>query len=218
MEKTRLRIRFTKTGDLRWIGHLDLARAWERMLRRANLRLAFSEGFHPKPRINFPSALALGVEALDEVVELEVLGEVDVDFVEEGIRREMPAGMELLSIKSLSLSEGKVKVLGSTYRIRLHPSQVESVEKKILEALQSGAITAQREKKVVTCDTQNEGFQLKVDGDHLSFTLPTVAQASIRPSELLEYLGVASLLEDGEILQRVAVETQQPAEAYTQEN
>ena len=58
--RDRYRIRFGKTGLLRWIGHHDLQRLWERLLRRADLRLSMSQGFHPKPRINFPSALALG--------------------------------------------------------------------------------------------------------------------------------------------------------------
>ena len=84
--ETRLRIRFTKCGDVRWISHRDLARVWERLLRRAGLQLAFSQGFHPKPRISFPSALALGIEALDEVVELEVLGIVELEAIDQVLR------------------------------------------------------------------------------------------------------------------------------------
>ncbi len=70
--RIRYRIRFAKTGLLRWISHRDLARLWERLLRRAALKLSMTEGFHPKPRVGFPSALALGVESLDEVVEIEL--------------------------------------------------------------------------------------------------------------------------------------------------
>lgn len=115
--KTRLRIRFTKSGDLRWISHRDLARVWERLLRRAGLQLAFSQGFHPKPRISFPSALALGIEALDEVVELEVLGEVNLASIGDVLRREMPPGMELLELQELTSGLGKARVLGASYQI-----------------------------------------------------------------------------------------------------
>ena len=117
MNKTRLRIRFSKTGDLRWIGHLDLARLWERMLRRAGLKLAFSEGFHPKPKINFPSALALGIEGLNEVVELEIIGHVDLPQTQTDIASQMPAGMQLLSISCPDFATGKVRVRSSTLRI-----------------------------------------------------------------------------------------------------
>ncbi len=67
--RQKLRIRFRKTGDLRLISHRDLARAFERLFRRADLPLAMSQGFHPHARINFPSALALGIQGEDEVVE-----------------------------------------------------------------------------------------------------------------------------------------------------
>ena len=74
--RIRYRIRFGKTDLLRWISHRDLARLWERLLRRAQLVLSMTEGFHPKPRVGFPSALALGVESLDEVVEIDLAEEI----------------------------------------------------------------------------------------------------------------------------------------------
>ena len=72
MVRLRVRIRFSKQGDLRLIGHRDLMRCLERLFRRAGLALSFSEGFHPKPRMTFPLALAVGIEGLDEVMELEL--------------------------------------------------------------------------------------------------------------------------------------------------
>ena len=47
----RIRITFAKTGALRYIGHLDLHRMWERVARRAGLSLAYTQGFHPQPKI-----------------------------------------------------------------------------------------------------------------------------------------------------------------------
>ncbi|HEX3724775.1 MAG TPA: TIGR03936 family radical SAM-associated protein, partial [Pirellulales bacterium] len=61
MVRQRVRIRFRKQGDLRLLGHRDLLRAWERLLRRTGLELRMSAGFHPRPKINFPSALAVGI-------------------------------------------------------------------------------------------------------------------------------------------------------------
>ena len=61
MVRQRMRIRFTKQGDLRWLSHRDLMRTWERLFRRAGVPLGMTEGFHPKPRMNFPSALAVGI-------------------------------------------------------------------------------------------------------------------------------------------------------------
>ena len=207
--KTRLRIRFTKCGDLRWISHRDLARVWERLLRRAGLQLAFSQGFHPKPKISFPSALALGIEALEEVVELEVLGGIDLLSIGDVLRREMPSGMTLLELRALQTALGKAKVLGATYRIEHrcdpHSYSVEELQKRIEEIRLLPQLALQRDDKIIVLNTSDPYFDLKIEGEYFVFALPTVAQGSIRPSELLAHVGLGSLLEDGWTLQRTAV-------------
>ena len=210
MEKTRLRIRFTKAGDLRWIGHRDLARVWERLLRRANLQLAFSQGFHPKPRISFPSALALGIEALEEVVELEIVGELNLAEIQNSIEQELPAGMELLSLESPTYALGKAKVLGGSFRIELPPEFVECVRAKIDALLEKETIEVVRDKKTITCDRNDPLFDVSVDDGFLSFSIPHNDRGSIRPSELLELLGLEDLLASGATLQRTKVHLKEP--------
>jgi radical SAM-linked protein len=68
-DKTRLR--FSKTGELRLVSHRDLMKFFERALRRANLPVHVSQGFHPMPRMVFALSLGLGIVGLDEVLELE---------------------------------------------------------------------------------------------------------------------------------------------------
>ena len=66
------RIRFTKTGRMRFLSHHDLMRLFERALRRTGLPLRMTEGYNPHPIISFPTALGLGIESLDEVLEFDV--------------------------------------------------------------------------------------------------------------------------------------------------
>ena len=94
----RLRIRFRKQGDLRWISHRDLVRAVERLCRRADLALRMSEGFHPKPKLSFPSALALGIEGLGEVMELELVRPVEPEQVQQRLNALAPAGLVITQI------------------------------------------------------------------------------------------------------------------------
>lgn len=209
-DKTRLRVRFTKAGDLRWISHRDLARVWERLLRRANLQLAFSEGFHPKPRISFPSALALGVEALDEIVELEVLGQVELARIEKDIREQMPPGMELVRLESPAYALGKAKVAGASYRIAVPEQDLPALQKRVAEVLATERIEVQRDKKVVQCETCDPHFAVAVEDHCLTFSIPNRADGALRPAEMLEYLGVGQLLLDGEVLQRTQVHLQEP--------
>ena len=65
-----VRLQYTKLGKIRWIGHRDVARALERAFRVAQLPLAFSEGFSPRPRVSFGLALSTGHESVAEYVDL----------------------------------------------------------------------------------------------------------------------------------------------------
>ncbi len=210
MEKTRLRIRFTKCGDLRWIGHRDLARVWERLLRRAGLELAFSQGFHPKPKISFPSALALGIEALDEVVELEILGTFELSDIEARIKAQMPTGMELLNIQIRDDSLGKAKVLGASYRVAVPIDARAAVSQQIDDILGQNELSCDRAGKLITCRTDNEHFGLKLSDGHLHFSIPNDAQGALRPSEMLDLVGLPDLLDSGAVLQRTQVHLRVP--------
>jgi len=75
----KLRIRATKLGKVRFTSHRDAARLWERALRRADLPVAASEGFTPRPKISFGLALPTGAESTAEYV--------DVDLREPGEQR-----------------------------------------------------------------------------------------------------------------------------------
>ncbi len=211
-DKTRLRIRFTKCGDLRWISHRDLARVWERLLRRAGLQLAFSQGFSPKPRISFPSALGLGIEALDELVELEVLGLVQLDSIGEVLRREMPDGMELLELHALQTSLGKARVLGASYRIAHGLESTTELEQRIDSIRSLASLEIDREGKQIACSTTDPHFDCRIEQEQFLFSIPNVAQGSIRPSELLERVGLGHLLESGVTLQRTAVHLHEMAQ------
>jgi radical SAM-linked protein len=69
---TRLRLRYTKVGKIRFIGHRDLARVWERALRRSALNVASTEGFSPRPKVHFGLALSTGFESLAEFIDVDL--------------------------------------------------------------------------------------------------------------------------------------------------
>lgn len=69
----KVRVRFSKLGKLRFLSHRDLARLWERSLRRAGLPVAYSEGFSPRPRLHFGLALSTGYESLAEYLDVDLV-------------------------------------------------------------------------------------------------------------------------------------------------
>lgn len=205
MSKTRVRIHFTKTGDLRWISHRDLARTWERLLRRAGLKLAFSEGFHPKPKISFPSALALGIVALEEIVEMDLVGSVDISQARESIQQQMPDGMQLLSFVELPPGAGKALMIAASYEVQLSDSDAQVAGQQIDSLRAAGQVVIDRDGKTFSAKFGDPLFEIQCEGDVLRFTLPTTAQGSLRPSELLEALSIAHVLPEGAVLTRTRV-------------
>jgi hypothetical protein len=92
---TTYRLRFAKVGRAAFLGHLDLVRLLSRSFRRADLPLAVSRGFSPKPRISFGPALGLGIPSLGEVMDVDlehvVPGVRTWDVTDDSLRTELPA-------------------------------------------------------------------------------------------------------------------------------
>ena len=73
----KYRIQFSKTGRLKFIGHLDLLRTFQRVLKRAQIPLAYSQGFNPHPLLSFAHPLALGSTGLREYMEMQLEKEME---------------------------------------------------------------------------------------------------------------------------------------------
>ncbi len=101
----RLRVWFGKQGDMALVSHLDLMRLLDRIMRRANLPIAFTGGFHPSPRIVVASALALGATSSGEIVDFELTQSVDVDTFREHLVRELPTDIPIYNVVSLNLKD-----------------------------------------------------------------------------------------------------------------
>src|SRR5437667_8214695 len=99
MVKDKVRIRFRKDGDLRFVSHHDLMRSFERMLRRAGLPFHSTNGFNPKPRLIFALSLPLGVVGCAELAELELDSIVAPGEIHERLAAQAPAGLSILHVE-----------------------------------------------------------------------------------------------------------------------
>ena len=97
-----MRVRFSKHGPVRFISHRDVARAFERAFRIAELPLAFSSGFSPHPKVSFGPALAVGYESDAEYLDLELTHEVDAAWLAPAISAGLPEGMDVLGLTALA--------------------------------------------------------------------------------------------------------------------
>lgn len=208
MIRQRIRIRFSKTGDLRLISHRDLVRVWERLFRRAELPLSMSEGFHPKAKLNFPSALGLGIAGLDEVMEVEIAEEADVEQLRRRLEPLCPPGLEILEVTAPPQGSRKPNVVSMTYEVLVPEDRREAAAEAARELMGRPELLIERPGRSEPIDVRAELDSLELEPQRgvLRMKLMASRQASARPREVLEAVGLGDLERQGSHLQRTHVE------------
>jgi radical SAM-linked protein len=107
----RFRIRYTKLGRAAFLGHLDAMRVLSRLFRRAQIEVAYSRGFHPKPSIEFAPALSLGVASFGELLDVSVETAIGAAELGERLREVSPEGIAITGAWEIKLP-GKASRLG----------------------------------------------------------------------------------------------------------
>lgn len=100
----RLRLRFSRGEELKYISHLDLMRLWERALRRAGIPMAYTEGFSPHPRISLAVPLPIGVTSEAELMDVVVRKAVSPYFFIQQTKPQLPPGMGVLEVEQVPLT------------------------------------------------------------------------------------------------------------------
>ncbi|MEN9860254.1 MAG: hypothetical protein RLZZ515_736, partial [Cyanobacteriota bacterium] len=119
----RLRFRFSKTGSMALLSHLDLVRLMERALRRSALPVSFTGGFHPLPRVQFALALPLGAEADGEWMDIEFTRGLDPAEALQQLQPQLPEGFALLQVESVEVSGASLsqELVAARWQLRLRP-------------------------------------------------------------------------------------------------
>ncbi len=186
----RTRLRFRKTGTLRFISHHDLMRVFERAIRRAEIPIRMSQGFNPRPKMSFPTALALGIEGVDEVVDLEFSHWIAPQNILEHLQGHLPPDLKITSVEPIALkSPSKVEEL--VYRIEGPPVKKIS-EKEITGFLAKKEFQVSRDKKGrrKLLNIRSSIVSITQEDDVLLLRLRPAIEGTARPDEVLEALGL----------------------------
>ncbi len=100
----RLRIRFNRGEEIKYISHLDLMRLWQRALNRAGVAIAYSEGFHPHPRMSLAAPLALGVTSEAELMDVVLSKWSSPHTFTASVGRQLPPGIEISQVYNTALT------------------------------------------------------------------------------------------------------------------
>ena len=194
----RLRIRYSKKGKVRFISHRDVARIWERALRRVGVSVAYSQGFSPRPKLSFGLALSTGHESEAEFLDLE-LSDEDGDWT--AVRGEdlaarltaaLPVGLDVVAVAPVEKGDSLQQAVTScTWAIEVDDVDREYMDAWVADVLSREEIVVERERKgkPVGEDLRPHVLALGVTGTTetgiwLSADLGTQPRA-LRPTELL---------------------------------
>ncbi len=201
MSRRRLRVCFSKHGKVRFTSHRDVARIWERSLRRARVPVAYSAGFSPRPKIAFGLALPTGYSSDAEYLDVEVdpawEAGIDDGTLVGALTASLPTGMTALAAAELAGGEPSLQhaVTSCTWRIDAAAASAREVSEAVSRAMDSSELLVQRERKgrLSTDDIRPAVHAVEVqpninDGVRLIAELATQPRAA-RPGELLASLG-----------------------------
>mgnify|MGYP000950070483 CR=1 FL=1 len=214
MPTTRVRLRFAKRGDLRLTSHHDLMRCVERMLRRAALPVAHTQGFNPRPKVVFPLALALGIAGEREVLELELSEPVVTHEVLERLAAVAPNGLTLFDAEELGPGRS-TQVAAVCYAFPVPAERADACHSAVAAFLASAAWPHERHRpdkgRTLRIDLRRFATAVALGADNvLRFRLLMANDGSARPEEVVGALGLTDVLTQGATLTRTDVELAPP--------
>ncbi|MFN8050628.1 MAG: TIGR03936 family radical SAM-associated protein [Acidimicrobiales bacterium] len=193
----RVRLRFTKLGKIRFLGHRDLARCWERAIRRAELPMAYSEGFSPRPKLHYGLALPTGAESLAEYMDIDLTHDIDLVGLDKLLSDGLPDGVEITGVAEVPSNALALQAVvhHCTWAFDLVGTDVAEVTGEVerLWALDDVPLTFERKGKPITENVRpallraSVAPELREGAVVLTVDLATKPR-SIRPSELLTCL------------------------------
>ena len=195
----RLRITFSKSGALRYIGHLDLHSLWERTVRRAGLPLAYTQGFHPSPKIQLASALPLGFIGCAEIVDLWINDPADSlnPVYKELLQSASPLGLVISTVEVVDEHAPalQTRVVSADYEVTLLESEFASdLKSSIAVVLAAASLPRERRGKTYDLRSLVESLELAPgEGSlppRLHMRLAAREGATGRPEEVLDALGI----------------------------
>ncbi|MBN1303957.1 MAG: DUF2344 domain-containing protein [Anaerolineales bacterium] len=199
-EPWRLRIRFGKQGALRYTGHLDLHKLWERTIRRARLPLLYSHGFHPQPKIQIASALPLGYASRAELIDIwleKTSEQLDLPAIKVTLQKAAPPGLEIYRIETAALRGRALQTLvrSAEYEATLLDlADEQAVSGRLAALLGAESLPRERRSKAYDLRPLIEGLQLTSPDEEghprLYLRLTNLEGATGRVEEVLDEMQI----------------------------
>jgi radical SAM-linked protein len=190
------RLRFSKEANFKFVSHLEMIKSIERALRRAQIPLAYSEGFHPHPRLSFGPALAVGISSIDEYFDLVLREEREPEALVTKLNRVLPTGLEITAARRCKAAVKPLNAIinRAAYLVELAatPETVNSVTARIGEITAAAEIIVTRTNKNIskTVNIRPWLHSIKIENSsinrlHIQISGEIGSGGNLRPEEIL---------------------------------
>lgn len=186
----KIRIKFSKTGHLKYIGHLDIMRCFQKIMRRAEVDIAYSAGFSPHQIMSFASPLGLGLTSEGEYVDIEVLSTQSSEVMLKKINAVAVDGLQVLSYVRLpdQAKTAMSMVAAADYRVSFNHPVSPRVKEQFEDFLSrdSIVITKKTKKSEMDMDIRPLIYQASMEEQTLYLQLSAGSAANLKPGQVLE--------------------------------
>lgn len=189
-----VRLRFSKTGRLKYISHLDINRAMARALKRAEIPLWYTEGFNPHPYMSFSLPLSLGVESLCESVDLRIVGEISNKEIKDRLNKVLPEDLKIIDVYDDFRDNSEIAYSDYVYKLEFKDNDLALEKiKKVLSsdeilALKKGKKGRKRIMKETNIKSFIDKYSISVRGDVIVLNIRLLAgvEKNLNPSLLFD--------------------------------
>lgn len=148
-QPAKVRLLVSKAGTARFVSHLEFMTVLHRAIRRADIPVRFSAGFHPAPQVSFPDALPTGVESDAEVIDIKLSRPMAAEVLAAALNAELPGGFAVLGAEEVAWSTPAPSccIAASTYRIQLPEGLEQGLDDRLAAFLTAAEVPVERLKK-----------------------------------------------------------------------
>ena len=192
----RIRITFSKQGALRYTGHLDLHTLLERAARRAAVPLAYSQGFHPSPKIQLASALPLGFSSRAEIMDMWLTTECEVSRLRNDLQAALPNDIQILDIEPVDdrAPALQTQIIAAEYEATIPDEFATDLTSRLSAVMDAESLPRERRGKPYDLRPLIESLEAApAEGSgkrRIRMRLSARAGATGRPEEVLSALGI----------------------------
>lgn len=189
-----VRIWFSKHGRIKYVSHLDIMRCMTRAVRRADIPLWYTEGFNPHPYLNFLQPMPLGVEGMNEPLDIRIEGEISDKEIMERLNAVLPVGIEITKVTEPFMKSNDLAF--AEYEIYFEKE--ENLEETLRNAMDSGSLSCEKTGKVngrkrvkeVNVSENIKKYSIRENDDAviMNVVLPGGNTKNVNPMNLLDAL------------------------------